>query len=160
MRMRRKMPFPAARRKFPFCFPVRSWRRWLPMKIWERVYGSCAGSIADVRWDQQKFGFGSAFGKDGSSSVITKIGISFNSDGTTSFFAELEKVSASQRKRIEQRQEERLTQKKEDAKKAEREKQGERLEGKADQKSTIVQADSMEELLEKFRKWTGIQFRL
>lgn len=107
----------------------------------------------------KKFGYESAFGKDGSGSQITKIGISFNSDGTTSFFVELEKSSASQRERIEQRQEERRTQKKEDAKKAEREKQRRRLEGKADQKSTIVQADSMEELLEKIREvdWNAIQ---
>ncbi len=43
----------------------------------------------------KKFGFESAFGKDGSNSEITQIGIFFNSDGTTSFFAELEKSSAS-----------------------------------------------------------------
>lgn len=101
----------------------------------------------------------SAFGKDGSNSEITKIGISFNSDGTTSFFAELEKSSASQRERIEQRQEERRIQKKEDAKKAEREKQRGRLDGKGDQKRTTVQEDSMEELLEKIREvdWNTVQ---
>ncbi len=101
----------------------------------------------------KKFGFESAFGKNGSNSEITKIGISFNSDGTTSFFAELEKSSASQRERMEKAQEERRTQRKEDAKKAEREKQRQRLEGKADHdmKRTTVQADSVEELLEKIR---------
>lgn len=72
----------------------------------------------------KKFGFESAFGKDGSNSEITQIGIFFNSDGTTSFFAELEKSSASQRERIEQRQKERRAQKKEDAKKVERKGEG------------------------------------
>ena len=107
----------------------------------------------------KKFGYESAFGKDGNSSEITKIGISFNLDGTTSFFAELEKSSASQRERIEQRQEERRTQKKEAVKKAEREKQRERLEEKADQKCTTVQASSMEELLEKIWEvnWNTVQ---
>ncbi len=109
----------------------------------------------------KKFGFESAFGKDGSNIEITRIGISFNSDGTTSFFAELEKSSASQRERIEKAQEEKRTQKKEDAKKAEKEKQKERLEGRSDQdvKRTTVQADSMEELLEKIQTvdWNRIK---
>lgn len=107
----------------------------------------------------KKFGFESAFGKDGSNSEITQIGIFFNSDGTTSFFAELEKSSASQRERIEQRQKERRAQKKEDAKKVEREKERKRLEGKVDQKRTTVHADSMEELLEKIREvdWNTFQ---
>lgn len=109
----------------------------------------------------RKYGFESAFGKDSGNGEITKIGISFNSDGTTSFFAELEKSSASQRERIEKTREERRAQRKEDAKKAEREKQKERLEGKADYdvKRTTVQADSMEELLEKIRNvdWNIIQ---
>lgn len=103
----------------------------------------------------KKFGFESAFGKNGGE--ITKIGISFNADGTTSFFAELEKSSASQREHIEKVQEEKRTQRKEDAKKAEKE----RLEGKADNdvKRTSVQADSMEELLKKIQKvdWNTIQ---
>lgn len=38
----------------------------------------------------KKFGYESAFGKNGGNGEITKIGISFNSDGTTSIFAELE----------------------------------------------------------------------
>ena len=104
----------------------------------------------------KKFGFESASGEAGGSAV-TKIGISFNSDGTTSFFAELEKSSASQREHIEKTQEEKRAQKKEDAKKAEKE----RLEGiiKPNAKHTTVQADSMEELLEKIQKvdWNTIK---
>lgn len=85
----------------------------------------------------KKFGFESAFGKDDGSSAISKFGISFNSDGTTSFFAELEKSSASQREHIEKLQE------------------GKTAYGV---KHTTVQADSMEELLEKIRKvdWDAI----
>ncbi|MDE6203485.1 MAG: hypothetical protein K2G19_08425, partial [Lachnospiraceae bacterium] len=45
-----------------------------------------------------KYGYESAFGKN---AEITRIGIAFNEDGTTSIFAELEKSSASQRERIE-----------------------------------------------------------
>lgn len=109
----------------------------------------------------RKFGFESASGKDGNGSAITKIGISFNSDGTTSFFAELEKSGASQRKQMEKAREEKRARKKEDAVKAEQEKRRERLEGKADHgvKRTMVQADSMEELLEKIRKvdWNAIR---
>lgn len=109
----------------------------------------------------KKFGFESAFGKNGSDCQITKIGISFNSDGTMSFFAELEKTGASQRERIEKTQEEKRTQRREDAKKAETEKLKELLEGKTDHdvRRTTVQADSMEELLDKIREvdWNTIQ---
>lgn len=42
----------------------------------------------------QKYGFERAFGKESTADTeITKIGIAFNDDGTTSFFAELEKSS-------------------------------------------------------------------
>ncbi|MCM1186028.1 MAG: DUF6033 family protein [Lachnoclostridium sp.] len=87
----------------------------------------------------RQFGFTSAFGK-GEGSTITKFGISFNADGTTSFFAELEKSSASQREYIEKMQEEKRAQKREDAKR------------------TTLQADSLEELLEKMRKvdWSAV----
>ena len=46
-----------------------------------------------------QFGFERAFGKTNggvdADTKITKFGISFNSDGTTTFFAQLEKSSAS-----------------------------------------------------------------
>lgn len=95
----------------------------------------------------KQFGFESALGTDGGSEV-TRVGISFNSDGTTSFFAELEKSSASQRERIEEAQEEKRAQKKEDAKKTNH-----------NAKRTTVQADSMAELLEKIRNvdWNTVK---
>lgn len=108
----------------------------------------------------KRFGFESASGKN-AGSEITRIGVSFNSDGTTSYFAELEKSSASQKEHIEKMREEGRVQRKEDAKKAEKEKQKERLEGKKapDVKRTTVSANSVEELLKKIRDvdWNAIQ---
>lgn len=52
-----------------------------------------------------QFGFERAFGKTNDNAdadtKITKFGISFNSDGTTTFFAQLEKSSASQKEYLE-----------------------------------------------------------
>lgn len=47
----------------------------------------------------KKYGFESGYGKDGVS--ITKIGVVFNEDGTTNFFAEMEKSSAKSREHLE-----------------------------------------------------------
>ena len=56
-----------------------------------------------------QFGFERAFGKTNDNAdadtKITKFGISFNSDGTTTFFAQLEKSSASQKECLERLQE-------------------------------------------------------
>lgn len=91
---------------------------------------------------------------------IKNIGISLNADGTTTFFAELEKSSASQRERIEQTRENKRAQRKEDAKKAAEEKLDERLNGVNDYgvKRTTVQADSADGLLQKIREidWNTI----
>ncbi len=71
-----------------------------------------------------QFGFERAFGKTteiGNSidtdTKITKFGISFNSDGTTTFFAQLEKTSASQKEYLEKIQEKKAAEKKEAKKK-------------------------------------------
>ncbi len=104
------------------------------------------GAIRMSRQINEQYGFESAFAGNGVK--LTKFGISFNADGSTSFFAELEKSSAAQREYIEKQREEKRTQKKEEAKEAEREKQQERL----GRQQTLVQADSIEELLEKIRK--------
>lgn len=108
----------------------------------------------------RKYGFESAFRENGENAVVTRIGISFNADGTTTFFAELEKSGADRRERLEKMQEDKRAQRKEEAKKAEKEKQEERLQRKAgrDIKRTAVQADSMEEFLQKIRKvdWNTI----
>ena len=67
-----------------------------------------------------QFGFERAFGKTNgiensadTDTKITKFGISFNSDGTTTFFAQLEKTSASQKEYLEKIQEKKAAEKKE-----------------------------------------------
>lgn len=97
----------------------------------------------------QKYGFQRAFGKDDISDTgINKISIVFNEDGTTTFFAELEKSSANQRERIEKNREEKRTEKKEEERKAKKEIQN-YAKNNVDTKHTTVQANSMEELFEK-----------
>lgn len=108
----------------------------------------------------REFGFVSAFGKNGENAdtQITKIAISFNEDGTTSIFAELEKSGRKQRECIEGAKEEKRQQRKAEEKRAQKEKQELRL-GKeaadryfqtgADTKHTIVEAGSVEELFQK-----------
>lgn len=114
---------------------------------------SVEGAVKMSEEINQKYGFESAFGKNTATATeITKIGIVFNDDGTTTFFAELEKSSARQRERIEKAREEKRAEKKEEEKKAEKkaEKEIQSYEkSSADTKRTTVQANSMEELLEK-----------
>ena len=101
-----------------------------------------------------QFGFERVFSKTNGNAdtdtKITKFGISFNSDGTTTFFAELEKSSASQKEYLEKLQEKKAAEKKE-AKKKEQSKQTE-------VRKTTVQANSKEELLEKISEldWSKI----
>ena len=68
-----------------------------------------------------QFGFERVFGKTNGNAdadtKITKFGISFNSDGTTTFYAELEKSSASQKEYLEKIQEKKAAEKKEDKEK-------------------------------------------
>ena len=118
----------------------------------ERVQGALRMSEQINR----EFGFTSAFGEKSGNSEINKIGISFNSDGTTSFFAELEKSSARQREHIEKVREEKRAARKEQEK--------ERLENRylredTSVKRTVIQAGSMEELLEKIRSvdWNSVK---
>ena len=85
----------------------------------------------------QKFGFGK---KGDTSSEITKIVMVFHEDGTTSFFAELEKSSAKQRERLEKSREE---------KRADRKEMQSYAKTSKDTKRTSIQADSIEELMEK-----------
>lgn len=89
-----------------------------------------------VRMSEQinrEFGFISESGGMVGSTKVSKIGISLGEDGTTTFFAELEKSSQQQRERIEDAQEE---------KRAKEREQTER---------TFVQVDSIEELVDKIK---------
>ena len=83
-----------------------------------------------------------ADGENANGMRLNKLVISFNEDGTTSFFAELIKSGEKQRERIEEAREERHAEKKEQEKRAEHEKQKERIR---------IRADSIEELLEEIR---------
>lgn len=102
-----------------------------------------------------QFGFERAFGKTNDNAdadtKITKFGISFNSDGTTTFFAQLEKSSASQKEYLERLQEKKAEEKKE-TKKKEQTKQ-------IEVRKTTVQANSKEELLDKIKNidWDSIK---
>lgn len=93
------------------------------------------------------------FGHGKSDTEITKIGIVFNDDGTTSFFAELEKSSAKQREWVEKTIEDKRA-----AKKEEKE-IGSYSENRPDTKRTNVQANSIEELLKKIRgiDWDAVR---
>lgn len=107
----------------------------------------------------KKFGFEQGFGKNGAASAeIAKIGIVFNDDGTTSFFAELKKSSAKQRERLEKNKEEKRADQKGKEKKAEKEMKSYAKTSK-DTKRTSVQADSMEELIEKITSvdWASVK---
>lgn len=84
--------------------------------------------------------------QDSDSAEVKKVGISFNSDGTTSYFAELEKSSAQQRERIEQSREKRAEEKKASEK-------------KEAAKKVTIKASSEEELLEKMKQidWSKVK---
>ncbi len=76
------------------------------------------------------------FGASGENGEITKMGVSFNKDGTMTYFAELEKASDKQQERIEKSKEKHAEEKKGHS-------------PKASIKRTTVQASSKYELLDK-----------
>ena len=81
----------------------------------------------------------------GKKSDIKSIGFSVKSDGSVSFFAELEKSSADQQKRIEELREEKRAKKKEDEKETKAKKLDEQREARF--KKGLVKADSIDELV-------------
>jgi len=116
----------------------------------EKMQG-VAGAVRMSEQINQQFGFQRAFGKNGTSGIgINKLSIAYHEDGTTTFFAELEKSSAKQRERIEKNREERLAEKKE---------LQDYTRSNSDTKRTMVQANSMDELYERIAAldWTSIK---
>lgn len=93
------------------------------------------------------------FGQGKNGSEVTKIGIVFNDDGTTSFFAELEKSSAKQREWIEKSIEDKRAARKEEKG------LGSYSKSSPDTKRATVQANSIEELLKKIRgiDWNAVK---
>ncbi len=110
-------------------------------KYYEEKMAAVDGAIRMSEKINEQFGFENASGNGevAEGVNITKIGISFNSDGTTTLFAELEKVSEKQRERIEKAQE-----KKQEA---------------VAEKRVVVQASSEEELLAKMNQidWSKVK---
>ena len=106
----------------------------------DRLQEGTDGTIWIRGYDDQTYAFSPTFARFLSLPVACY--------GTTSFFAELEKSSAKQRERIEEAREEKRTEKKAADKKAEKELQS-YAKSSADTKRTVVQADSMEELIKK-----------
>ncbi len=108
------------------------------------------GAVKMSEQINEKYGFQRMLGQgDATLGEISKIGIVFNDDGTTSFFAELEKTSAKQRDRIEKNREENRTEKEIKS----------YSKGNPETKRTNVFANSMDELLEKIMAvdWSTIK---
>lgn len=96
----------------------------------------------------RKYGFESAFGSNTEKGRIAKIGIAFHEDGSTSFFAELEKSSKQQRERIEAAREKHAQAGKTESKKE-----------PLKRKKTVVEASSLDELVENMNQvdWSRIK---
>lgn len=93
----------------------------------------------------EQFGFEGTFG-NARGSKITKIAISFNEDGSVSYFAELEKSLGKQKERIEKLREKQSQEKKETARKEKQKKES------AATKKVTVEASSQEELIRKIKQ--------
>lgn len=94
---------------------------------------------------------------------IKGFGMQINDDGTTKFFAVLEKSSAAQKERIEKHAEAKRTEKKNAEKKAKKAEQQERLEEhrkskKAEDDTVTISANSIEELMSKIEEY-GFQIK-
>ena len=102
-------------------------------------------------------GYVSAFGKgNGENGTINKIGISIDDNGNSKLFAELEKTSSKQRERIEKNREKHAEEKK-TADKLKKKNPYEKAD-KDTVKRTTIEADTMEELMEKIKDvdWKNI----
>ena len=118
----------------------------------------------------REFGFTSAFDKteENAGTKITKVAFSFNEDGSTNIFAELEKSRRKQREQLEEAIEEKRAQKKAEDKRTQKKQQEKRLEEKAADrysqanapaKRMVVEAGSVDELMKKIAKadWSGVR---
>ncbi|MCH5267260.1 MAG: hypothetical protein J1E62_02855 [Lachnospiraceae bacterium] len=90
-------------------------------------------------------------GEDGKE--VTRLGIVVHNDGSVSYFAELEQLSARQKERIEATREEKKAEDKENEKRAEKRRKDEALQERIANhaKRTTVEADSIEALMEAIR---------
>lgn len=99
----------------------------------------------------REFGYTSAFGKKGENADtrINRIAISFNDDGSTNIFAELEKSGRKQREWIEEARAEKRAQKKAEERRLEEKAADRYSRTNADTKHTIVEAGNVDELMKK-----------
>lgn len=101
---------------------------------------------------------------------VTRLGVSIGEDGTTKFFAQLEKMNEKQRERIQNAKEARKQERADAADKAEKQKETERVEelaenrdvawtGMEKNKKVFLEAGSIEELLEKIQtiNWDEVE---
>lgn len=113
------------------------------------------GMEGAVRFSQRindEFGFESVFQKN-SGVEVTNVGISYNDDGTMTYFAELEKVNEKQQERLENAREDK-------AEKAEKANKNEKVsKATSSTKKTVVYADTEEDLLNKIYEidWSKIE---
>lgn len=100
--------------------------------------------------DGEEFVFKRAGGEAGQNdTIINKIGISINEDGSVSIFAELEKMTEKQKEYLEKLSEKRAEEKKEAEQSEEKKIHFYKKGDEASVKKVVVEASSEDELLEK-----------
>ena len=116
------------------------------------------GAVKMCRRIYEENGYVSAFdAMKADNGTVNKIGIVTDDNGNMKFFAELEKSSDKQKERIEKYREKKAEERKEAEKKASKKSPYEKQE-KDTVKRTTVEADSMEELIEKIKNinWNNV----
>lgn len=108
---------------------------------------------------KEKYGLDAALKEDGNSTVVTKFGITLNSDGSTTFFVQLEELTQQQKERIEAIREKRAEEKKSDKHAKEQGIKDYDPLSMGYKKSTTLQAASLEELMKKIESvdWSKIR---
>lgn len=119
------------------------------------------GAFAMAEKIKEQYGLDKALSEEGSSTVVTNIGITIDGDGNTKIFAQLEELNEKQKERIQAARDKKA----EEAKKEAKEEAKETLEklnhdgSMSKPKKTTLEAGSIEELLEKIGQvdWSSIK---
>lgn len=116
-----------------------------------------------IRMSEQidkEFGYGSSYASDPDNAQLKKVGITVDNGGKITLFADFEKSSAEQQKRVDKVREEKRAEKSEERKKAEKDKRAEYMKGADDKgvKRATIKANSVEELRKKLDEfdWDSI----
>ena len=100
----------------------------------------------------EQFGYERAWGKDGANdTIINKLAVSINDDGSMSIFAELEKMSEKQKDYIEKLRGKRAEEKKAAEKNEDKKVNSYKKDDNLSVKKVVVEASSEEELIEKIK---------